>query len=224
MSVTDRLFRVGSTTEATQTHSRISLIHFVFLMTFLVVAVVGCTITGTGEAPSPVSSIPLTASDAGLAATSDGPLDPVSCEGVLASPPATHTLELQALTETGQGGSEQIDTMCAAVYQASTPGDPFIAVALIAFDSSAPAVVRYDMLRDVYSSGSYPVSEINNADDGLLDEFSALMDSDGIGRTTVIRHNSWILTISSGPTVAESPWTADDLRIIGRSIIARAQG
>ena len=40
MSVTDALFRVGGTTEATHTHSNISLIHFVFLLTFLIVAIV----------------------------------------------------------------------------------------------------------------------------------------------------------------------------------------
>ena len=171
------------------------------------------------------SSVPLTPSAAGLAAMSNGSPDPVSCEGVLGTPPTSHRLELQALTETVQDGAPQIVTMCVAVYQTSTVGDPFLTVALINFDSASLAVVRYEMLKDVYVSQKkqYPFSEINSADDGLLDEFSALMDNEGIGRTTVLRQNNWVLTISNGPIIAGSPWTTDDLRIIGGSIIRRAQ-
>jgi hypothetical protein len=41
MSVIDALLGIGRTTEARQTHSRITLIHVVFLLTFGIVAVVG---------------------------------------------------------------------------------------------------------------------------------------------------------------------------------------
>ena len=41
MSVTDAVLGVGNELESTQTHSRISLLHFVFLLTFVIVAVVG---------------------------------------------------------------------------------------------------------------------------------------------------------------------------------------
>ncbi len=41
MSVTDAVLGVGNELESTKTHSRISLAHFVFLLTFVIVAVVG---------------------------------------------------------------------------------------------------------------------------------------------------------------------------------------
>lgn len=223
MSVTNALLGFGNEFESTKTHSRISLLHFVFILTFVIVAAVGCTLTKSGEAVEPVSSVPLSPSAAGISAMSDGLLDPVSCEGVLGTPPTSHTLELQALTETVQDSAQQINTMCAAGYKSSIPDGPFLVVTLIEFDSVAPAIVRYDMLKNVYSSQDYPISELNNADDSLLDWFSALMDNEGIGRTTVLRLNNWVLTISNGPIIAGSPWTTDDLRIVGESIIRRAQ-
>ncbi len=41
MFATDALFGTGNTIEAAQTHSRISLLHIVFLLTFVIVAIVG---------------------------------------------------------------------------------------------------------------------------------------------------------------------------------------
>jgi hypothetical protein len=38
-----------------------------------------------------------------------------TCEGVLGSPPPTHTLELQALTDTAQENEQSLESMCAAV-------------------------------------------------------------------------------------------------------------
>ena len=73
MFVRDALFGTGNTIGAAQTHSRISLIHFVFPMTFVIIAIVGCTTIQSGEAPTPVSSVPLLPSAAGLAALSNCP-------------------------------------------------------------------------------------------------------------------------------------------------------
>lgn len=182
-----------------------------------------CATSESGAAPSPIVSIQPSASDAGMAAMSNETINPETCEGVLGAPPSTHTLELQSLTETVQDEVQQISTMCAAVYETSRPGDPFLTVALIKFDSDGPAVARYDLIKDAFVALDHPISEINSSDDGSLDRFSALIDMEGIGRTTVLRQNSWVLTVSIGPTTADSLWTTDDVQLIGESVLARAQ-
>ena len=68
-----------------------------------------------------------------------------------------------------------------------------------------------------------PLSEVNSADDNALDWVSALIDRDGIGRTTVLRQENWVMTVSVGPTTTDSPWTTTDIQAIGESIIDRAQ-
>jgi hypothetical protein len=75
----------------------------------------------------------------------------------------------------------------------------------------------------VFVTQGIPISEVTSADERTADWFSALMDSDGIGRTTVIQLNSWVLTVSNGPTTEDALWTTDDLQFIGESIIARAR-
>lgn len=193
----------------------LSIALFAFLVT-------GC-LNVSGDAESPVTSGSLDTTEAGRAALLIGPLNPQICEAVLASPPSTHTLELQALTETVQDGDPQIDSMCAAIYETSAVDGSFLTVALVQFDSGAPAIARYDLLRAALIALDHLVSEINNADDGLLDWFSAGIDADGIGRTTVLRLKSWVISISTGPTNAESPWNRDDLLLIGESIVRRGQ-
>jgi len=194
------------------------------LVPLLVLVISSCAITGTsGEAPDPVSSGLGPTSAAGAAALSTGSIDPATCEGVLGPPPQTHTLELQSLTDSGQGGSPRIDSMCAAVYQTSNPGDPFLTVALMRFDGDGPAVAHYDLLKAVFAAEGIALSEVDSTDEGVLDWVSALIDSDGIGRTTVMRQTRWVMTISVGPTTDDSLWTATDVQVIGESIIARAQ-
>ncbi len=189
----------------------------------LVAATLSACISSSGEAPSPVSSVPLSTSEAGVAALSSGTLNPDTCQGVLGTPPDTHSLDLQALTTTARRDNQQIDAMCSAVFQTSNPGEPFLAVALLKFDSDTPAIAHYELLKDAFVALNHPISEVNSADDGLLDRFSALIDKDGIGRTTVMRQNSWVLTVSVGPTTTNSLWTTDDIQVIGESIIGRAQ-
>jgi hypothetical protein len=199
------------------------MIRILFLLPLVVLVIAACATSESGEAPAPVSSNSVDPSAAGLAALSTESLDPLTCEGVLGSPPSTHTLELQSLTETVQDEVPQIRNMCAAVYETSTPGDPFLTVALIGFDSDGPAISHYDLLKNVFVTQDVSISELNNADDSLLDHFSALQDRDGIGRTTVLRQKNWVLTISNGPNTTDSLWTTDDLQFIGESVISRAQ-
>ena len=195
----------------------------VFPLLLLALVASACGTSESGEALNPVSPSPDPTSAAGAAALSSDSIDPSTCRGVLGRPPETHTLELQSLTDSGQAGSERIDAMCAAVYETSNPGDPFLAVALIEFDAAGPATIHYDLLKGVFVAQAIPLSEVDSADEGVLDWVSALIDRDGIGRTTVMRHRNWVLTVSVGPTTADSLWTTTDIQAIGESIIDRAQ-
>ena len=193
-----------------------------FLMPIVALVMSAC-VTSSGQAPGPVVSGPGSVSAAGAAALSTDLIDPATCEGALGLPPETHTLELQSLTDSGQAGSQRIDSMCAAVYDTSTPGDPFLTVALINFDSDEPATAHYDLLKEFFVAEGIPLSEVDSTDEGVLDWVSGLIDRDGIGRTTVMRQKNWVLTISVGPTIEASLWTSTDIQAIGESIINRAQ-
>ncbi len=190
---------------------------------FLVAMLGTACASGSGAAPDPVVSGAGSTTAAGDAALSTGPLDPLTCQGVLAIPSGTLSLDLQSLTETAQAGGQPIDTMCAAVYETSTPGDPFLTVALINFDGDLSATAHYDLLKAAFVAQGGALSEVDSEDDASMDRISALIDSDGIGRTTVLRKATWVMTISVGPTTSDSPWTATDLEVIGQSILNRAR-
>ena len=192
------------------------------LLLALLFAISGCS-TSSSEPSDPVPSGPASTSAAGAAALSSEPIDPLTCEGVLGRPPDSHTLGLQSLTESGQAGSEGVDAMCSAVYETSTPGDPFLAIALIKFDADGQAAAHCGLLKGVFVAQGIPLSEVNSADEGPLDWVSGLIDREGIGRTTVLRQRNWVATVSVGPTIAASLWTATDILAIGESIIDRAQ-
>jgi hypothetical protein len=187
-----------------------------------VIAFASCVVSSSGEAPSPVVSILYTPSSAGIAAMSGDPVDPRSCSGVLAESPETHVLDLEPLSGSGQGGGG-LETMCSAVYTSRKMDDTFLAIALMSFDSNEHAADHYELLKNVYVTEEHPFSELNSVDDAQVDRLTARSDRDGIGQTTIFRQKDWVLTISNGPTIAESPWTGDDLHLIGESIIARAQ-
>jgi hypothetical protein len=189
---------------------------------FLVVMVAAACGSSSGSAPDPVVSGGGSTSAAGEAALSTELLDPLTCQGALADPSGTLSLDLQSLTETTQAGDQLVDTMCAAVYETSTPGDPFLAVALINFDGDRSALAHYDLLKAAFVADDGVLSEVNSADEASLDRFSTLIDRDGIGRTTVLRKTTWVVTISVGPTTSDSPWTATDIEVIGQSILNRA--
>ena len=101
-------------------------------------------------------------------------------------------------------------------------GDPFLTVSLITFTSDEPAIARYDTIKEGFEVNNLPVSELNSADENSLDEVSALIDSDGVGRITVFRQNNRIISVNIGPTIGDSPWTVGDIQMIGKSIVERA--
>lgn len=187
----------------------------------VVIAATACGST-SGDTSDPVVASGGSPTVAGEAALSDEPLDPLTCQGALANNSDAYFSELQSLTEMAQASDEAVNTMCAAVYQTSTPGDPFLTVALINFDEGQFAVARYDLLKAAFVAAGGDISEADGADDVSIGRFSVLVDADGIGRTTVLRKTTWILTISAGPTTGEAPWTATDLEVIGQSILNRA--
>ena len=43
------------------------------------------------------------------------------------------------------------------------------------------------------------------------------------GRTNVLRQREWLLTISVGPTMAESSWVVGDMEAIGRGVLGRVK-
>jgi len=97
-------------------------------------------------------------------------------------------------------------------------------MALINFDDDRAAAARYDLLKAAFVAEGGLLSEVDSAEGASVDRFSMLIDRDGIGRTTVLRETTWVMTISVGPTTTDSPWTATDLEVIGQSILNRARG
>jgi hypothetical protein len=186
------------------------------------IAILAAACASSGEPTDPVVSGGDPTTAAGEAALSSEPLDPLTCQGALATPSGALSLELQSLTETASTGDVALDSMCAAVYQTSTPGDPFLTVALINFDGDQAAVAHYNLLKTAFVAEGGALSEVDGADEASLDRFSMLIDRDGIGRTTVLRKTTWVATVSVGPTTSDSPWTARDIEVIGQSILNRA--
>jgi hypothetical protein len=198
--------------------------HPLVVLLALMIGVSACATSQSGQASEPVLSGQHVASPAGLAALSTAAVDAATCDGVLATPPFTHGLTLRSLTATAQDSDQRIDAMCSAMYGTSAPGDPFLAVALIMFDADEAAIEHYELLESVFVASDALMSEVDSADENLIDRVSALIDRDGIGRTTVLRQNNYVLTVSIGPTTSESLWTTDDVYLIAESIVGRAQG
>jgi len=61
------------------------------------------------------------------------------------------------------------------------------------FESSELARVLYDLLKDEFIESGVPISEINNSQEGLIDQVSGLIYRDGIGRTNVLRQREWLV-------------------------------
>lgn len=189
---------------------------FVFLVSACAVA------SESGEAPEPVlSGVPETTA-AGTAALS-GAVIPDTCSGVLGEATGTHSRQTESFTSTIQNSGQQIEAMCSASYETQIPGDPFLTITLIKFDSDEPAVERYEMIKEGFLVNDMAISEVNSADEALLDRFSVLIDSDGMGRIATFREKNWSVTVSVGPTMDVSPWNAADINMIGESIADRVQ-
>ncbi len=122
------------------------MFRFLAPLAFVALLVTAC-IDLSGEGSEPNTSGSLDTTEAGRAALLTGPLNPETCEEVLADPPSSYTLQLQALTASAQGGSPRLETMCAAIFQTSAADGSFLTMALIRFDSLDPAIARYNLLK-----------------------------------------------------------------------------
>ncbi len=200
------------------------MFRYLLLMLVFAFLVSACTVASkSGEAPEPVVSAVLATSEAGVAALSSASINPDTCEGVLGNAVGAHSRQTRSFTSTVQSSEQQIEAMCPVSYETQIPGDPFLTAALIKFDSDEPAIARYEMIKEGFVINDMPVSELNSADEALLDRVSVLIDRDGMGRIVALRKKNWLLTISIGPTTDVSPWTAGDAQMIGESIMERVQ-
>jgi hypothetical protein len=114
--------------------------------------------------------------------------------------------------------------VCSALYDTGESGREFLAVVLIHLESEDAADDHYELMKGAYSETGAAISELNNADEDFVDMLSALMDSDGVGRTTVMRQGEWLVTVTAGPSMAESLWNAGDMEMIGRGVLKRVGG
>jgi hypothetical protein len=195
---------------------------FLLPLLFIVLISGACTISSeSGQAPEPELSHELEITDAVGAALTAVAVNADTCEGVLADNPPEFTLATQSHTSAAVKDAQQVELTCTATYETSTPGGPFMSVGLIKFESDESAVERYEMIKDSFVINSLPISELNNADESLMDHVSVLINGDGMGRIIAVRQNSRLLTVSIGPTMEVVPWTASDIEVIGKSIMKR---
>jgi len=195
-----------------------------FLLPLLFIAMISgaCAISSeSGQAPEPELSHELEITDAVGAALAAVPVNADTCEGVLADNPPEFTLATQSDTSAAVKEAQQVELSCTATYESSTPNGPFMSVGLIKFESDESAVEKYETIKDGFVINSLPISELNNADESLMDHVSVLINGDGMGRIIAVRQNSRLLTVSIGPTMDVVPWTASDIEVIGKSIMKR---
>lgn len=192
------------------------------LMMVLALAAMACAVdSDSGGASEPVASALNPTSEAGASAVSSSAIDPDTCVGVLVPVTGELSMNTQSLTSAASASQPNLESMCSAMYDTGVPGEKFLAVALIKFKSNASAVDHYELMKSAFVASGVGISELNNASEELTDQISALIDSDGIGRTTVLRRGVWVLSVSAGPTMAVSPWTVGDLEMIGKNVLDR---
>jgi len=147
----------------------------------------------------------------------------LTCAGVLEPSRGDLSLETQSLTDAVRESQPLVVSMCSAIYESGVPGGEYLTVALMQFDSDDSSRAHYEFMKITFEVGGVPISEINSAAEGSIDQVSGLMDRDGVGRTNVLRQREWLLTISVGPTMAESSWVVGDLDAIGRGVLGRVK-
>ena len=205
------------------------MFRLVSLMALVVLAAIfsACVSSSSGEAPEPVVSAINPTSEAGSAAISSAAIDAVTCAGVLTPMEDEDEGDLKlfrdSLTDSVKSSQPQIVSMCSAMYDTNLSAREFLAVVLIQFKSDDSAVDHYELMKSAYTETGDALSEINNADEGLTDILSVLIDQDGIGRTIVMRQREWMVTVSAGPSMAASPWKVGDIEAIGRSVLDRVK-
>lgn len=197
---------------------------FLGLMLFVAFAVAACTVSSeSGGAPEPVIDPVAATTEAGSKAVSVVEIDPLTCVGVLEPASGDLSLETQSLTDGVQESQPQVVSMCSAIYETGEVDGEFLAIALMQFDSDDSAVAHYELMKGAFVASGAALSEINSADEGSVDQVSGLMDRDGIGRTNVLRQREWLVSISVGPTMAESSWVVGDIEAIGRGVLGRVK-
>ncbi|MDA1280004.1 MAG: hypothetical protein O3B95_08175 [Chloroflexi bacterium] len=178
----------------------------VISMLFLAFVATACAITSTsGEATEPVVSGVNPTSEAGIPAFSGAVIDPETCEGVLGEPPVQYRLDTTSLTDVADQSVRQVESMCSALFDSGVPGGVFLAVTLMKFKSDQQAVEQYEQIKYGFIVEDVAISEVNNADEGLIDQVSALIDRDGIDRIVAMRQGSWLTTVSTGPAAEFTP-------------------
>lgn len=193
----------------------------VLVLTFAAILSAACGSSGEASEPIQIPANPTT--EAGSSAISAAVIDADNCAGVLSPIEGDLTLYRDSLTSTVSTSQPQIETMCSATYDTGLVDREFLAVVLIQFDSDDSAVDHYELMKVAYTEADGGVSEVNNADENLTDTLSSLVDQNGIGRTTVMRQREWLVTVTAGPTMAQSLWNVGDIESIGRSVLDRAQ-
>jgi hypothetical protein len=203
------------------------MFRFVGLVALVALSAAFAACGSSGEASEPIQVPANPTSESGSAAISLAAIEADSCAGVLPDLETEEegglTLFRDSLTDSVRSSQPQIVSMCSAMYDTSMPGREFLAVVLMQFKSDDSSVDHYELMKSAYTETGDGISELNNADEGLTDVLSVLIDSDGIGRTTVMRQREWMVTISAGPTMADSPWNVGDIEAIGRGVLDRVK-
>ena len=198
------------------------LLGLVLLVAITALVGAACTVSSeSGGAQEPVMDPVAATTEAGSKAVPAVEIDVLTCAGVLEPATGDLSLETQSLTDRVQESQPQVVSMCSATYDTGEVGGEFLTIALMQFDSDDSAIAHYELIKSAFVVSGVALSEINSADEGLIDEVSGLMDRDGVGRTNVMRQREWLVSISVGPTMAEAPWVVGDIEAIGRGVLGR---
>jgi len=200
------------------------LFGLVLLVAFTALVGAACTVSSeSGGAQEPIMDPVAATTDAGSKAGPAVEIDALTCAGVLEPATGDLSLETQSLTDGVRESQPQVVSMCSASYETGEVGGEFLTVALIQFDSDESSIAHYELIKSAFAASGVALSEINSADEGSIDQVSGLMDRDGVGRTNVLRQHEWLLSISVGPTMAESSWVVGDMEAIGRGVLGRVK-
>jgi len=200
------------------------LFGLVLLVAFTALVGAACTVSSeSGGAQEPIMDPVAATTDAGSKAGPAVEIDALTCAGVLEPATGDLSLETQSLTDGVRESQPQVVSMCSASYETGEVGGEFLTVALIQFDSDESSIAHYELIKSAFAASGVALSEINSADEGSIDQVSGLMDRDGVGRTNVLHQHEWLLSISVGPTMAESSWVVGDMEAIGRGVLGRVK-
>ena len=147
-----------------------SLFGLILIVAFSVVVVAACAVSSEGGASEPIMDPVAATTEAGSKAVSVVEIDPFTCAGVLEPVEGDLSLEVQSLTDGVRESQPQVVSMCSAIYETDEVGGEFLTIALMQFDSDDSAVVHYELMKGAFVASGVAISEINNADEGLIDQ------------------------------------------------------